>query len=56
VAKKGSNQTVLGLSLLGMLIAPPLLLYPGATHQNVALETVGYLVLIISMLVPIIKG
>jgi len=56
MAKKGSNQTVLGLSLLGMLIAPPLLLYPGAVHQNVSLEAVGYLVLVISMLVPIFKG
>ena len=53
---KKSSPTLLGFALLGMLIAPPLLLYPAVIKENVALEVVGYLVLVVSMLIPIFKG
>lgn len=42
-----------GVSLLGMLLAPPLLLYPGAKSFP-GLMTVGYLVLGLCMIIPLI--
>ncbi|MGB3995861.1 MAG: hypothetical protein WBK71_04325 [Acetomicrobium sp.] len=53
---KKSSPVLLGFALLGMLIAPPLLLYPAVIKENVALEVIGYPVLVISMLIPIFKG
>ena len=53
---KKSSPVLLGFALLGMLIAPHILLYPAVIKDNVALEVIGYLVLVISMLIPIFKG
>lgn len=41
------------ISLLGMLLAPALFLYPGAKSGNILLGIVGYAVMIFSMLIPL---
>lgn len=42
------------ISLLGMLLAPGLLLYPGAKYGNSALLVVGYIILMCCMLIPLL--
>jgi hypothetical protein len=41
-----------GAALLLMLLAPPLLLYPGA-KGNTALEVIGWIVLVAAMIIPL---
>lgn len=57
-AKSGGKKSMKlwwnSASLILMLLAPPLLLYPGA-RGNPNLEVAGYAVLIGAMLIPLIN-
>lgn len=51
--KRYSKLLWQSISLLGMLLAPALLLYPGVKIQSNFLKILGYFVLIFSMLIPL---
>lgn len=53
VAKKNYKKVWQSVSLIGMLAAPVLFLYPGA-KGNTGLEVFGYLVLVICMVIPLV--
>lgn len=54
MANNSSNALMLkGISLLLMLLAPPLLLYPGAVNGNSALQVIGWIVLVGAMIIPL---
>lgn len=52
--KKNTKMIWQSISLLGMLLAPGLLLYPGAKYGNSALLVVGYIILMCCMLIPLL--
>jgi|GEM_PF-5393291 len=43
------------LALAAMLLAPLLLLYPGAAHGNLLMETTGWLILCVSVVLNLSK-
>lgn len=51
--KKNTKMIWQSVSLLGMLLAPALLLYPGARSNSSGLIVFGYLILIACMLIPL---
>ncbi|WP_338823363.1 hypothetical protein MHOCP_15770 [Moorella humiferrea] len=53
-AKKSKKLWLNSASLILMLLAPPVLLYPGATGSP-GLEILGYIILIGAMLIPLLN-
>jgi len=51
--KKDTKMIWQSISLLGMLLAPGVLLYPGAKSGSSGLVLLGYLVLIFCMAIPL---
>jgi hypothetical protein len=54
MANNSSNTLLLkGIALLLMLLAPPLLLYPGTINGNVFLQIMGWVLLVVAMIIPL---
>jgi len=49
---KDHSLLIKGISLILMLVVPPLLLYPGALG-NSALLAVGWIVMLVAMVIPL---
>jgi hypothetical protein len=54
VKPKNYKKLFQSISLLLMLFVPPLFLYTGAKGSNSALEGVGYVLLIVAMIIPLV--
>ncbi|MGB4504837.1 MAG: hypothetical protein WBI44_08075 [Syntrophaceticus sp.] len=52
-SKKNTKMIWQGISLLGMLLAPALLLYPGAKNNSSGVIVLGYIILVLCMLIPL---
>jgi len=55
MTKTGKDSKIIwqSISLLGMLLAPVLLLYPSTKSGNTFLEIAGYAVMIFAMVIPL---
>lgn len=51
--KKDTKMIWQSIALLGMLLAPGVLLYPGTKNGSSVLVVLGYLVLVCCMLIPL---
>ncbi|HHW41713.1 MAG TPA: hypothetical protein GXX19_11325 [Syntrophomonadaceae bacterium] len=51
--KKNYKMLWQGISLLGMLLVPALVMYPGAEAKSNGIMALGYILLVFCMLIPL---